>query len=82
MGVHLVDMNTFIHYGAPSSIDDYFQGSVEEEEAERRHVQKSSGLHVIVHCRDHEVAAVRHYLENKTVCGYLIILINICHLLV
>ena len=26
MGVHLVGVDTIVHYGAPSSIDDYFQG--------------------------------------------------------
>ena len=27
IGVHLIDVNTNVHYGAPSSIDDYFQAS-------------------------------------------------------
>ena len=27
MGVHLVGVNTILHYGAPRSIDEYFQGS-------------------------------------------------------
>ena len=27
MGVNLLDVNTVIHYGAPRSIDDYFQES-------------------------------------------------------
>ena len=25
MGVHMTDVNTIVHYGAPSSIDDYFR---------------------------------------------------------
>lgn len=27
MGVHMTDVTTIVHYGAPSSIDDYFQSS-------------------------------------------------------
>ena len=75
MGVHLVGVNTIIHYGAPSSIDDYFQGS-------RRGGRSGEKARSIVfwtprdcplkttpkNAHDREVAAVRHYLENETVC--------------
>lgn len=75
MGVNLVGVNTIIHYGAPSSIDDYFQGSGRGG----RSGEKARSIvfwtardcpmkKVPRNVRDHEVAAVRHYLENETVC--------------
>jgi len=75
MGVNLRDVNTIIHYGGPQSIDDYFQGS-------GRGGRSGQPARSIVYwkpidcpkpkepssTRDHEVAAVRDYLENETVC--------------
>ena len=75
MGVNLKGVNTIIHYGSPQSIDDYFQesgrGGRSGECARsvvfwKRRVcpmrkQLSSN-------RDHEVAEVRRFLENETIC--------------
>ena len=75
MGVHLVGVNTIIHYGAPSSIDDYFQGSGRGG----RSGEKARSILFWIprgcplkknpkNAHDREVADVRHYLENETVC--------------
>ena len=75
MGVDLRDVNTIIHYGAPYSIDNYFQES-------GRGGRSGQPAHSVVYwmpsecplrkelssTRDHEVAGVRRYLENTTVC--------------
>ncbi len=74
MGVNLRNVNTVIHYGAPQSIDDYFQESGRGGR---------SGDHAcsivywkpidcplrkeLISTRDNEVACVRRYLENTTV---------------
>ena len=75
MGVNLHDVNTVIHYGAPRSIDDYFQ------ESGRGGRSGGDALSVVywkpVDCpvkkeptstHDHETIAVRKYLENTTEC--------------
>ena len=75
MGVHLIDVNCVVHYGAPSSIDDYFQGS---GRGGRTGDQAKSVVFWRppdcplkkdpVSTRDHNIVAVRMYLENTTVC--------------
>jgi len=75
MGVNLCDVNTIIHYGAPHSIDDYFQES-------GRGGRSGGDAHSIVYwkpidcpirkdlvtTRDKEVADVRRYLANTDIC--------------
>jgi len=75
MGVNLCDVNTIIHYGAPHSIDDYFQVS-------GRGGRSGGDAHSIVYwkpidcpirkdlvtTRDKEVADVRRYLANTDIC--------------
>ena len=75
MGVNLRDVNCMMHYGAPLSIDDYFQES-------GRGGRSGGNARFIVYwkpadcpCKhdpvsacDHEVIAARHYLENTTEC--------------
>ena len=75
MGVNLRDTNTTIHYGAPQTIDDYFQESGRAgrsgDDARSIVYWKPSDcpLRKELKCiRDNEVAAVRRYLENTTVC--------------
>ena len=78
MGVNLKGVNTIIHYGAPRSIDDYFQ---ESGRGRRTGCNAESSYCVLdtiqlstrkqpksVH--DHEVNAVRRYLENATMCRH------------
>lgn len=75
MGIDLQDVNTIIHYGVPRSLEDYFQESGRGGRTGAR--AKSivfwrprdcpskvtpSNIH------DHEVIAVRHYLENTLEC--------------
>ena len=75
MGINIRNVNSIIHYGAPRSIEDYFQ--------ERGRGGRSGGdavstiLWKPVHCpvkkrpatlRDHEHIAVRRYVENITAC--------------
>lgn len=75
IGINLRDVNTVIHYGAPQSLEDYFQESV------RGGRSGGDGMSTIfwkpVDCpvrktpttlRDHELIAVRQYIENITVC--------------
>ena len=75
MGVNLKDVNTIIHYGAPKSIEDYFQ------ESGRGGRSGGDAVSVVywkpVDCpvsknpvtrHDHELIAVRRYLENSTLC--------------
>ena len=75
MGVNMAGVNTIIRYGAPSSIDDYFQ---ESGRAGRSGDQASSVVYwKPVQCplrkepetiHEIEVNAVRQYLENCTSC--------------
>ena len=75
MGVNFAALNTIYHYGAPRSIDDFFQ---ESGRAGRTGAQAKSVLYwkrsdaplksVLTNPRDAEVAAVRRYLENTTTC--------------
>ena len=74
-GIDLKDVNTIIHYGAPHSIEDYFQES-------GRGGRSGGNAKSIIYCkpsdcplrkqlmstRDKEVAAVWHYLENDSSC--------------
>ena len=75
MGINLRDVNTILHYGAPQSIEDYFQesgrGGRSGQAARSTIYWKPSDCPIrknLVNTRDHEVAAVRHYLENSTSC--------------
>ena len=73
MGIHMTDVNTIVHYGAPSSIDDYFQSS---GRGGRSGSEARSIVFWIPHdcplrknpktTRDNEVVSVRNYLENAT----------------
>jgi superfamily II DNA helicase RecQ len=77
MGVNLQGINTIIHYGAPSSIDDYFQ---ESRRGGRSGYKANSIVYwTPIHCPptkepkcvcEHEVNAVRRYLENNIVCRH------------
>ena len=75
MGIHLADADTILHYGAPTSIDDYCQSS-------GRGGRSGGQAKSIIFWKprdcprkkdpttphDHEMAAVRSYLELKTTC--------------
>ena len=79
MGIDLRGVNTIIHYGAPSSMEDYFQAS-------GRGGRSGDSAHSIVYWKPadcplrkkpsdlhhREVNDVRHYLENSSRCrsGY------------
>ena len=75
MGINLRGVNTIIHYVAPHSIDDYFQesgrGGRTGESArsivywKRTDCPLRKQLHTV---RDREVAAVRRYLDNDSLC--------------
>ena len=75
MGIDLKDLNAIIHYGAPQSIDDYFQ----ESGRGGRHGDSATSIiywkpidcpvrkePLTVH--QHELIDVRRYLENVSVC--------------
>ena len=75
MGIDVRDVNTIIHYGAPRSLEDYFQESgrggragakarsiVYWKERQCRDISEPSTL------RDHEIIEVRKYLTNTTMC--------------
>ena len=75
MGINLQGMNTVVHYGAPSSIEDYFQESGRGGRSGGDAV--STVYWKPVDCpvrkqpttlRDHELIAVRRYVENIEVC--------------
>ena len=75
MGINLCDMNTVIHYGTPQSLEDYFQESGRGGRSGGDAV--STIFWTPVDCpvrnmpttlRDHELIAVRRYVENITVC--------------
>ena len=74
MGVNL-QVNTIINYGAPKSLDDYFQesgrGGRSGDDAVSTIYWKPVDCRVSkkpVTPRDHELIAVRRYLENTTLC--------------
>ena len=74
MGVNLVGVNRVIHYGAPSSIEDYFQESGRAgrsgEQAKSTVYWKPSDAPIrkVADPRNIEIAAVRSYLENNMEC--------------
>ncbi len=75
MGVNFRDVNSIIHYGAPQSVDDYFQesGRCGRSGAEAKSVVfwKPSDCPAkknVTTIRDAEVLAVRQYVENTTTC--------------
>ena len=75
MGVNFVGLNRIIHYAAPKSIEDYFQ---ELGGAGRSGSMAKSTIFWqpcdaplrkdLTNPKDAELAAVRHYLENKHDC--------------
>ena len=81
MGVNFVGLNTTIHYGAPRSIDDYFQ---ESGRAGRSGGKSTSTIYWnptdapvrkdLSKPQDAEVAIVRRYIENVSVCRRFILL--------
>lgn len=75
MGVNLQDVNTIIYYGAPQSIEDYFQesgrGGRSGQPARSVVYWKPSDCPLRKEpttTRHREVAAVRHYLEDTSSC--------------
>ena len=75
MGINLQDINTVIHYGAPSSIEDYFQesgrGGRSGQQACSIVYWKPVDCRVrkkIQSARDQKVADVRKYLESVDFC--------------
>lgn len=75
MGINLLDVNTVVHYGAPRSIEDYFQESGRGGRSGGDAV--STVYWKPVDCpvrqqpttlRDHELITVRRYVENVTIC--------------
>jgi superfamily II DNA helicase RecQ len=75
MGVNLRDVNIIIHYGAPKSIEDYFQesgrGGRSGGDAVSTIYWKPSDCPVSkqpTSLRDYELIAVRRYVENSTLC--------------
>lgn len=81
MGIDINDVNTIIHYGAPRSLEDYFQesGRGGRSGCSARSIvfwkpqdcpvkSQPSTVH------DHEVIDVRQYLENTTECRRVILL--------
>ena len=74
MGVNLIDTITVIHYGAPQSIDDYFQESGRGQSGDQARSTiywkpRDCPLKVDpFSVRDKEVVAVRRYLENTSEC--------------
>lgn len=75
MGVNLVGVNNIIHYGAPSSLEDYFQ---ESGRAGRTGDSAKSTIYWkpsdapkkenLFSPRNAELASVRYYLENESDC--------------
>ena len=75
MGVNFVGLNRVLHYGAPSTIEDYFQ---ESGRAGRSGELSTSTIKWkpsdaplwkgLSRPRHAEIAAVRHYLENDKEC--------------
>lgn len=82
MGVDLKGITTIVHYGAPASIEDYFQESGrggrgglqarsviywKPADVPQCHKPKMSG-------KDYEVEHMRRYLENNTICRRTVLL--------
>lgn len=75
MGVNFVGLNKIIHYGAPASIEDYFQESGRAgrcgDPAKSTVYWKPSDAPIrqnLLNPQNAELAAVRHYLENDKEC--------------
>ena len=75
MGANFAGLNCIIHYGAPRSIEDYFQecGRAGRSGDPARSVIYWAPIEApirkkFVHPCDAEIAAVRHYLENVSEC--------------
>ena len=75
MGVNLKGVNTIIHYGAPRSVEDYFQesgrGGRSGEDAVSTVYWKPHNCPISknpVTLRERELIAVRRYLENTELC--------------
>ena len=82
MGVDLKGVNSIVHYGAPQSLEDYFQ------ESGRGGRQRGDRANSVVYwkpvdCpvrkepstqREHEVIEVRNYLESTSECRRVILL--------
>ena len=75
MGVNLVGVNSILHYGAPSSLEDYFQESGRAgrtgDAAKSTVYWKPSDAprkENLLNPRNAELAAVRQYLENDSDC--------------
>ena len=71
MGVNFVGLNRIIHYGAPSSIDDYFQESGRggrSGEAAKSTIYWAHLKKDLSNPRNAELVAVRQYLENDREC--------------
>ena len=75
MGVNLKGVNTIIHYGAPRSVEDYFQesgrGGRSGEDAVSTVYWKPHDCPISknpVTLRERELIAVRRYLENTELC--------------
>ncbi len=72
MGVNFVGLNITIHYGAPTAIEDYFQesgcagrsGAI----AKSTIFWKPVDAPLRKDLSNPELAAIRHYLENKDEC--------------
>ncbi len=68
MGVNLRDVNAIVHYGAPQSLEDYFQesgrGGRSGEDAVSTIYWKPVDWQQPTTTRDHELIAVRRYVEN------------------
>ena len=78
MGIDLKNVNTIVHYGAPRSLEDYFQesgrGGRSGEPAKSIVYWKPKDCPMrknLAKVHDQETAAVRSYLENCSECrGY------------
>ena len=75
MGINLRDVNTIIHYGAPHSIEDYFQesgrGGRSGEQARSVVYWKPVDCKMpkkVLSLQDKEVAAIRDYFEKQSLC--------------
>ena len=75
MGVNMRDVNTIIHYDGPQSIEDYYQecgrGGRSGESAKSIVYWRPSDCPLyknLLSTREHEVVAVRQFLENTIYC--------------